>query len=151
MYSPGSFQRSNSFYLERKRMGEYLQKRLYFNWKLKVDQEFCRGCRHSRLKELHGQRQVGMKVHYGFGMGIVGCGYNVEYVAERDCFIEHFPNCVPGNTSVPQDGYEYFQKKEHLEEENFYAQKCLESTELYILLFKTRYLLTYSSFRDFLQ
>lgn len=45
------------------------------------------------------------------GMGIVGCDCNIEYVAEMDYLIEHFPNYVPGNSRVPQDGYVYFRRK----------------------------------------
>lgn len=51
-------------------------------------------------------------------MGIVRCGCNVQYVAEMDYFIEHFQDRVPGNISVPQDGYEYFKRK------NIQREKC---------------------------
>lgn len=45
------------------------------------------------------------------GTGVVGCGYNIDCVAEMDYFIEHFTNYVPGNSRIPQDGYVYFKRK----------------------------------------
>lgn len=52
----------------------------------------------------------GRKVRSWFGVGRAGSGCKVEYVAQMGYFIEHFPNYVPGNTSILQDGSEHFKR-----------------------------------------
>lgn len=76
------------------------QKRgFHFSRKLKVDQEFLRSSRHSRLKELNGQRQVGRKVRHWFGDGhpAESGSHAAAYVADMDYSIGHFPNLVLGH------------------------------------------------------
>lgn len=118
----------------KERMAKASQKRFCFSWKLEVDQEFLRGWRHSRLKELYGHRQAGKELHRWFGDGHpVKSGCKVAYVAEMDYFVEPFPNFVLGSTGVPQDGYEYFKRKGIHKEKKLHAQKYLGSPELCIL------------------
>lgn len=52
-----------------------------------------------------------MKVHLWFGDSHSWGGCKVQYVTEMDYFVQHFPDCVPRNARVPQDGYEYFKRK----------------------------------------
>ena len=58
-----------------------------------------------------------MKFCHWLETGKVGCGCSVQYVTEMDYFVEHFLDCVPRNTRVPQDGYEYFKRKNIQKEE----------------------------------
>lgn len=113
----------------------------HFSRKLKVDQAFLRSWRHSRLKELNGQRQVGRKLRHWFGdRHPAESGSHATYVADMDYSVEHFPDlvlghCLPGWWWV-------FQIKVFTGKNSPCPKTFGKHWILYCTLSKTQYLLT---------